>query len=258
MHQPLKKVLEIQEIDMQMIRLVRLKKERQKELERISSVNANLKKQVFIKESEILDFKKDIRIAESEIADINTKFKELEAKQSTIKKVEEFNALSHEMSRVEKERALKEQYASDVMDRLTVEEETLTHLKENLGTTEESSKVLEKEIIESIEQINTEGAALKSQRDVLVTQANKEVFAIYERLLKNKKDRVVVPIENRCCSGCHIVLTAQHENLVRKGERIVFCEHCSRVHYWPESEDVEGAAAATPRQRRRRASPVGA
>ena len=66
---------------------------------------------------------------------------------------------------------------------------------------------------------------------------------IYERLLRNKKDRVIVPIENRTCSGCHIVLTAQHENIVRKGENLVFCEHCSRIHYWQESEALEGTAA---------------
>jgi predicted nucleic acid-binding Zn-ribbon protein len=69
--------------------------------------------------------------------------------------------------------------------------------------------------------------------------------------LNNKKDRVVVPIENRTCSGCHIALTAQHENLVRKGERLVFCEHCSRLHYWQESQVLEGTAVATKKRRRR-------
>ena len=41
------------------------------------------------------------------------------------------------------------------------------------------------------------------------------------------------------------MLTAQDENLVRKGERFVFCEHCSRIHYWQESEALEGTAVAT-------------
>ncbi len=253
MFRPLKKIVDIQELDMQMIRLMRLKKERQLELKRIFTVKASLKKQFVIKENEIFDLKKDIRISESEIEEISTKFKELEAKQSSIKKVEEFNALSHEMSQVEKEKAVKEQHTSDLMDRLTVEEETLKNLGENLSSTEESGKVLEAEITESIEQINGEGKGLKSQRDVLVGEVDEEVFAIYERLLKNKKDRVLVPIENRCCSGCHIMLTAQHENLVRKAERLAFCEHCSRIHYWPESEEIEGTAIA-PRQRRRRAT----
>ena len=87
----------------------------------------------------------------------------------------------------------------------------------------------------------------------LKLQVDQEIFKIYERLLKNKKDRVVVPIEQRTCSGCHIVLTPQHENLVRKGDRLVFCEHCSRILFWQEIPMVEGEEAA-PRRRRRRAT----
>jgi hypothetical protein len=42
--------------------------------------------------------------------------------------------------------------------------------------------------------------------------------------------------------------------LVRKGENLVFCEHCSRLHYWQESEAVEGTSVATKRRRRRLAN----
>lgn len=71
-------------------------------------------------------------------------------------------------------------------------------------------------------------------------------------LLNNKKDRVVVPLENRVCNGCHISLTAQDENLVRKGEKLIFCEHCSRILYLPESAELEGTAIAPKRRRRRK------
>lgn len=250
MHPALKKILEIQELDMQMIQLMRLKRQRQRELESINTVKTNLNKQVLIKESEILELKKDIRIGEGEIEEITEKFKKLEAQQSSIKKVEEFNALSHEMSGVEKERAVKEQHVSDLTDKLNLEEDTLASLKENLESTTESSKVLEQEIIESIQKINEEGTVLKEQRELLVMEADPEVFQIYQRLLTNKKDRVVVPIENRCCSGCHIMLTAQHENLVRKGERLAFCEHCSRIHYWLEGQEAEAAEGGKTRRRR--------
>ena len=101
--------------------------------------------------------------------------------------------------------------------------------------------------------INEEGSGLKRERDGLVKDADPEALQIYERLLRNKRDRVVVPIENRTCSGCHIMLTPQHENLVRKGEKLIFCEHCSRIHYWQEREHAEDAAGA-PKRRRRRAT----
>lgn len=247
----LKIILDIQEIDMQMIQLMRLKSDRQKDLANINAVKSDLREKSESKEIEITELKKVIKLMEGELADIKTKIKKLEGQQSSIKKVEEFNALSHEMSQADRERVVKEQRLSDHIDKLAAEEDALKAINDSLKSTITSSKAIEAEINESIDRINAEGRVLKTQRDQLVGKADPDVFRIYERLLRNKKDRVVVPIENRCCSGCHIMLTAQDENLVRKGERLVFCEHCSRIHYWQESQALEGTAVATKPRRRR-------
>lgn len=256
MQEDLNPILEIQEFDMQMIQLMRLKRERQRELDKINAIKTDLRHKSLIKEGEIIELKKDIRLIEGEVAELKEKVKKLDAQQNLVKKVEEFNALSHEISQYERSKTAKEVRHSEIIDRLAAEEDLLKVLKENLDQTNESSQLLEKEIRESILRINEEGRGIKEKRDKLAQNADPEIFAVYERLLKNKKDRVVVPIENRCCSGCHITLTAQHENLVRKGERIVFCEHCSRIHFWQESEALEGTAVATKQRRRRKAVPT--
>jgi predicted nucleic acid-binding Zn-ribbon protein len=249
-------ILDVQELDMQMIQLMRLKKEREKELDNINGIKKDLGKQVAAKEAEILELKTGVRLGEGELKEIQEKGKKLEEQQSTIKKVEEFNALSHEMAQNDRERSQKEHQLSDLYDKLAQEEDLLQSIKESLETTTESSRVLENEIFERLTRINGEGQQLLEKREKLITKADPEVFSIYERLLRNKKDRVIVPIENRCCSGCHIVLTAQDENLVRKAERLIFCEHCSRILYWVQSEELEGttAAPAKPRRRRTRAA----
>lgn len=246
-------ILDIQELDMKMIQLMRLKIERKKDLNNIYAVKNDLQKQVITKESEVAELKKQIRLYEGELTDIKAKIKKLEGQQSSIKKVEEFNALSQEMSQAERERVQKEQKLSDLYDKLNMEQDLLKVVSGSLENTIESSKSLEEEILHSIARINEEGRVLKTERDEMVAKADQDAFRIYERLLRNKRDRVIVPIENRCCSGCHIMLTAQDENLVRKGERLVFCEHCSRIHYWLESEVLEGTAAA-PKTRRRRST----
>jgi predicted nucleic acid-binding Zn-ribbon protein len=251
----LKVILEIQELDMKMIQLMHLKRQRQKELDSINMNKSSLHQRVTDKEAEILEIKKLIRLAEGEHNEILAKIKKLESQQNAIKKVDEYNAITHEISAADRERLAKEQRLSDLYDKLAAEEDVLKSLNENLASTTESSKILESEIHDSIRQINDEGRVLKEQRDQLVEQANYEVFKVYERLISNKKDRVVVPLENRCCSGCHIMLTAQHENLVRRGERLVFCEHCSRINYWQESKALEDSVVAT-KQRRRRSSKV--
>jgi predicted nucleic acid-binding Zn-ribbon protein len=249
----LKEILDIQDLDMKMIRLMRVRKERQKELQQISELRKELHSQTSDKEVEIEELGKNIQALEKKIQEINAKIKKLEGQQSSIKKADEFNAMNQEMTQAERERIAIEHKVSDLVDKRIAEEEMLTRIKDSLKGSEESSMNLEKEIESSIRLINEEGADLKKQRDVLAAQANPDTFQIYERLLRNKRDRVVVPIENRTCSGCHIVLTAQHENLVRKGANIVFCEHCSRIHYWQESVE-EGSAVATKRRRRRMAN----
>lgn len=257
MQESLKIILEIQELDMKMLRLVRVKKERQKELSHLQSIKTDIHHQVSEKELEVAHLKKNIRISETQIAEVNVRIEKLEVKQNTLKKVEEFNAISQEITAAERERTQIEQEVSDLIEKLAQEEETLTQIRESLKSTEENSQSLEKEIKESITEINQEGRTLQAARVALESQAPEDLFKIYERLLHNKKDRVVVPIENRTCSGCHIVLTAQHENLVRRGERPVFCEHCSRMHFWQESEAIEGSAVATKKRRRRSTTSTG-
>ena len=207
-----------------------------------------------VKEAQVLETKKEIKLLELEIEEVKEKLEKLETQQNNIKKVDEFNALTQEISTFEKQRHGKSLALSDLFDKLALEEELLQGVKESLEQSTESSKELEQEILESIEQINNEGQTIKVERDAMAEKADSDTLYIYERLLKNKKDRVVVPIENRACSGCHITVTAQDENLVRKGERIIFCEHCSRIHYWPESVQEEQEVTTTRRRRRTKVS----
>ncbi len=254
MQQELKKILEIQELDMNMLQLLNRKRERKKELDKIEGIKTDLQKRMSNKQNDITEQKTLIRHIESEVKEVVEKIKKYEDQQSQVKKVDEFNALSHEISRAERERVNKEQQLSKLYDILAADEEALQNLSETLDSTAESSQTLEEEIKTAISEINQEGQKVKKTRDTLTQEADPETFAIYERLLNNKRDRVIVPIENRCCSGCHITLTPQHENLVRKGDRLTFCEHCSRVHFWPESEVLEGTAVSPKPRRRRRAN----
>jgi uncharacterized protein len=252
LREALKVILDIQELDIQMIRLMRLKRERQSELDRIRSLRDDLHHQVVLKESELIDLKKQIKLSEVDVQELAGKAQKLENQQNAVKKVEEFNALTHEIAALEREKAAKEQRLSDLYDRQAAEEDLFKNLKSTYETTKTSSVSLEQEICASIVAINQEGAQIKVQRDAMQSSADPEILKIYEKLLKNKRDRVVVPIENRCCSGCHILVTAQHENLVRKGEKLVFCEHCSRIHYWQEHlGEVQEERGA---RRRRRSS----
>ncbi|MGL4348783.1 MAG: zinc ribbon domain regulatory protein CdsZ [Chlamydiales bacterium] len=248
----LKPILEIQELDIQMIRLMRLKKQRNLELQQILSLRNDLDEQYREKEAEIASLNEQIAFFEQKIEDFIAKIKKLEQHQATVKKVDEFNTLTQEMTSVEREKISLEQNVSNLVDKRVSEEEILEKIKESLESSEANSLKLEEEIQASLHAINKEGRSLQEKREHLTGQADENILKIYEKLLYNKKDRVIVPLENRVCSGCHISLTPQHENLVRKGENLTFCEHCSRIHYWQESAALESGGSSS-RKRRRKA-----
>jgi uncharacterized protein len=252
MQDSLKVILSIQELDIKMIRLMRVKKERQEELKKVHTLKEDIQKQVLIKEEQIKEVKKDIRHGETHIKEIQEKVSKLEDQQAAVKKMDEFNALTQEITQIGRDKTQTEQKLSDLMDKQAAEEDLLISLKENLAATESNSVAIEKEIHESIERINEEGRGLLDERQKLIEGVDEPTFKIYERLLKNKKDRVVVPISNRICGGCNTLLTAQHENLARKGDRLVFCEHCSRVIFWQDNVEEEETEESAPRRRRRR------
>lgn len=249
----LKVILEIQKFDKKMIRLMQLKKDRLKELEHIDNLRSELKKQQHDKEVEITELNRMISGQEQKTLELKERHKKLDTKLLAVKKVDEYQAINQEIIQTDREIKATEQITSDLIDKRNLEEEFCAKIKESLLQSEAGSEALEIEIRDRVRSINAEGAEIQGQREALAKTADQDILQIYQKLLNNKKDSVVVPIENRNCSGCHIALTAQHENTVRRAERLVFCEHCGRIHYHDEQEveAIEGAETGTKRRRRR-------
>jgi chromosome segregation ATPase len=117
MKDALKTILEIQELDMKMLRLMRVKKERLKEIDQIEALRKELHQQLTEKETEISEFGKQSQALEQKIQEITAKMKKLESQQGSVKKVEEFNALTQEMTALEREKINTEQKVSDLVDK---------------------------------------------------------------------------------------------------------------------------------------------
>ena len=246
----LKTILEIQELDMKMIRLIRLKKDRHRELDGLTTTRDERKSRREAKSLEIDELKHLVRLSEREAKEIGERISHFESQQDVVKRVEEFNALAQEISQSEREKLHIQQRLTDASERLHTEEEVLGGIESELDAAQERVDATKDEVTLAITRINQEGSSLKRQRAGLADRTDPETLSIYERLLRHHRDRVVVPIENRACSGCHILITAQHENLVRKSEKLVFCEHCSRIHFWQESELATPVTAVKKRRRR--------
>ena len=92
-YEKLKPLLEIQELDMKMIRLTRIKKQRYAELKQIEALRLDLNSQMKTKGEEIASLETQSKELDVKIEALTEKYKVLEDSQMNIKKIEEFNAL---------------------------------------------------------------------------------------------------------------------------------------------------------------------
>lgn len=75
---------------------------------------------------------------------------------------------------------------------------------------------------------NTE--LLNKNREELLNRLDPSLLVFYNRILNNVKNKVViVPVNRDACGGCFNLIPYQVQIEVKNKEKIVFCEHCSRI-----------------------------
>ncbi|MDR2534982.1 MAG: C4-type zinc ribbon domain-containing protein [Treponema sp.] len=127
---------------------------------------------------------------------------------------------------------------------LQQQERTLSDLTDQMKQSAALIEQQEQELAERRLLIEAEVAEKKAQMEQLIAQENsvkpgldEEVVFKFERIIRNKMGKGIVPIKNGVCMGCHMILPIQFANMVRLGEEIVFCPYCSRILYFEESEE---------------------
>ncbi|MDR0524765.1 MAG: C4-type zinc ribbon domain-containing protein [Spirochaetaceae bacterium] len=162
-----------------------------------------------------------------------------EKNMDAIKTQREYEALDKEI----RDAADKEQH---YRKELLKQERRLSDLKTELGQNEAMILQQEQELAERRTKIEAEVAEkkarlaeLQKQEDEVMPDLNEEILFKFDRIIRNKKGKGIVPLKSGVCLGCHMILPVQFANMVRLGEEIVFCPYCSRILYFEESEADE-------------------
>ena len=77
-------------------------------------------------------------------------------------------------------------------------------------------------------------ASKKGERETAFAALSKNYAGQYDRLRKGRRGAAVVPIRHEQCSGCHMKVSQNLINEVRRGQKMMTCESCSRIVYLEE------------------------
>ena len=158
-----------------------------------------------------------------------------------IKTNDAYKALLGEIKAVrEKIHGVEEQ----ILERMTEEEETRKKAEER----KREEPALKQRIESELRVLDEEEKTLRTHHEGLEARWAEESGAldaepldIFMRLVQSRHGIAVSRIVGEVCEACAMLVRLQHIQEVRQGEKLLLCEHCSRILSWHEDEEAASA-----------------
>ncbi len=200
----------------------------------------------------LLANQKDRKKLEGDVQGFDAKISKLKSQTLEAKTNEQYRAFQNEIEFCEREirgcedRILELMGQSEPLDKNVKAAEAA--LKEERGQVEAEKQRAEKRAAADRARMNE----LQTERGELLSRLSPSVAGNYERIRKGRAGIAVSEAVDGRCSQCHISLRPQFLQELKRGEKLMWCESCSRFLYWnpPKSpEDLAGANALSDARR---------
>ncbi|MGC9017405.1 MAG: zinc ribbon domain-containing protein [Caldimicrobium sp.] len=232
MQEDIVRLIELQKIDLEILRLEKSVAEVPQALKKAKKERDLLKEKVNVLEKAIEEKEKQKNLFEEELKEEQKRLKQTQARLTQIRGSRDYQILLREIDEMKKTIRIKE----DEILKLMEEIENLTKQRDNLkAQLEKVQAVLEEEtkkFEKFCEEINAEKESLLKKRKEIAEKISGGILRKYE-LIRQKKGGVgIAAVENGVCEGCFMSIPPQLYNELQKDNRFYECPHCKRIIYF--------------------------
>lgn len=245
MQPEIKRLIELQAVDSELVRLRARLNEFPKQLAEIDKHLAEGKQHLAAKKESLSGSLKDRKKYEIDVESWKEKAKKYRDQSFTVKTNEAYKALQHEIEHAEKEVAQAEER---LLTRMVDGEQFDLDVK----SAEHELKDLEKSAAADRQKVQAEQAAAQkelearqAERAKLLPDIPEELLGTYERVAARHHGVGMAEVRDQACSQCGLRVIPHVFQLLRRdgSEQIFQCETCSRILYVVEPPPE---AAASP------------
>jgi len=212
-----------------------------KDLERLPQDEARAKTKLAADEEAVkrahdavVDCELRLKRLELDVGTRKTTIARLKTQQFETRKNEEYTALSHEVTRYEKEVDDLETRELELMEETDARKAAQ---KEAEAARAKTRKLIEEDlalIARRRAQMEAERAEVEAERAALAARVPEAILPLYQRLMKTKAGLAVAPLQDGKCGGCHMKLIASTVVAVQNARELARCEDCGRILYGEE------------------------
>ncbi len=172
------------------------------------------------------------RRKERELEDVTAEQRKRQGRLFEIKTNQEYAAVLKEIEGLKERRSKLEDEILGTFDDI---EAAQSAVRDESARFQEREKIFQQERTTKEGELRRLQGELERVQEERRRQANRveaSLLQTYQRLLRSRGGLAVVPVKDGSCLGCHVALTPQTYNELRKGEVFVSCANCQRILYW--------------------------
>jgi uncharacterized protein len=154
------------------------------------------------------------------------------AQQYQTRKNDEFQAITQEIHRFEKEIEQIEDQEIELMEQTEQLQKEAAQAELDLKAAKRQSELQHADLKTKESTLGERLTLAEADREKLSEGLDSDLLFRYTRLFATKGGNAVVPVEHEFCMGCHMKNTSAMVHRVRLGRDIVHCEQCGRILYY--------------------------
>ena len=181
------------------------------------------------------------REIEKEVAAVQTRLSKYKDQLMAVKTNKEYQAMQHEIATAE---GLVRTHEDKLLDLMEVSEREAADLKaaETALKTDQAAIVTEQKALgEEKAAQEASLARLSAEREQVTAGISKEALTIFERVAHGRRGIAVAEARDGLCVECHVRLRPQVFNEVRRNEKLIQCDSCTRILYYVPPPAAAGA-----------------
>jgi len=231
----IKKLKELQDVDLQIIVLKDERRRLPEELNQDSQALEDCKSVLAQIEDELKDMQVSNKEKEVVLQSKEDHIKKLQGQLYQVKKNDEYKALENEIASNKADSSIIEEEILILLDSIDEKRQEVQIKRQDVADFESKLKAKELEVKERVSQLDNEIESLSQGRSEIAALIDKEVVSVYDRIIQSKKAQLaLVSIKDSACQGCFMHVRPQLINEVMLGKNLVFCENCARILYVDE------------------------
>lgn len=223
-------LLDIQEVDIQIDGMIKLRGKLPEEVEVLVQEIQLLVEQQAQQKALLENLEKDIDEKKVFIKQVEQKIIKYKAHQMEVRNNREYEAITKELELHDLDVQLAHKFLATAYQQIEQIEIDLASLAQLLKTKEDHLVLKKSELHAILAQTQKKEEMLMEQRKAIVSSLDHQLHQTYERIRCHVSNHlVVVPVKKGACGGCCIVIPPYQRLLVHAHNKLVYCEHCGRM-----------------------------